>query len=417
MDQRPIGIFDSGVGGLTVARAIIDLLPYESVIYFGDTARYPYGPRSQAEVRRFAEEDMDVLLAEDVKLAVVACNTASAAALDELRAAYPVPVVDVIEPTARAAVRLTRNRSVGVIGTAGTIGSGRYLEAIEATRENVAVTANACAEFVEFVERGETTGKTILDLAAGYLAPLVEAEVDTLILGCTHYPLLTGVLSYILGPDVFLVSSAEWTAREVFAELTQADLHADFGAQPRHRFLSSGDSEPPPEPVPVYGPAGWAERMAGFIMAEAPPVIEEAFQVHELRDRERVRLGPLDLTAVATFHSVETYGVRASAPGATLAYSADSGPCDALYDLADGADLFLCEASWMERPDGARSIHMTPSLAGEWAARSDVRRLVLTHLRPGADPERAAELARLACACRVDVAAEGTTFELDGTSR
>src|SRR6266498_2684460 len=139
MDQRPIGIFDSGVGGLTAAR-------------------------------------------------------------DELRAAYPVPVVDVIEPTARAAVRLTRNRSVGVIGTAGTIGSGRYLEAIEATRENVAVTANACAEFVEFVERGETTGKTILDLAAGYLAPLVEAEVDTLILGCTHYPLLTGVLSYILGP-------------------------------------------------------------------------------------------------------------------------------------------------------------------------------------------------------------------------
>jgi glutamate racemase len=243
MDQRPIGIFDSGVGGLTVARAIIDLLPYESVIYFGDTARYPYGPRSQAEVRRFAEEIMDLLLAEDVKLVVVACNTASAAALDELRAAYPVPVVDVIEPTARAAVRLTRNRSVGVIGTVGTIGSGRYLQAIEATRENVAVTANACAEFVEFVERGETTGKAILDLAEGYLAPLVEAEVDTLILGCTHYPLLTGVLSYILGPDVFLVSSAEWTAREVFAELTRADLHAEFGSSPRHRFLSSGDPE------------------------------------------------------------------------------------------------------------------------------------------------------------------------------
>jgi glutamate racemase len=149
----------------------------------------------------------------------------------------------VIEPTARAAVRLTRNRSIGVIGTVGTIGSGRYLQAIEATRENVAVTANACAEFVDFVERGETTGKAILDLASGYLAPLIEAEVDTLILGCTHYPLLTGVLSYLLGPDVFLVSSAEWTAREVFAELTRADLHADFGAEPRHRFLSSGDPE------------------------------------------------------------------------------------------------------------------------------------------------------------------------------
>jgi glutamate racemase len=243
MDQRPIGIFDSGVGGLTVARAIIDLLPYESVIYFGDTARYPYGPRSQREVRRFAREIMDVLLAEDVKLAVVACNTASAAALDHLRAAYPVPVVDVIEPTARAAVRLTRNRSLGVIGTVGAIGSGRYLEAIDATRENVSVTSNACPEFVEFVERGETTGKAVLELAESYLTPLVEADVDTLILGCTHYPLLTGVLSYLLGPDVFLVSSAEWTAREVFAELTRADLHAPFGALPNHRFLSSGDPE------------------------------------------------------------------------------------------------------------------------------------------------------------------------------
>jgi glutamate racemase len=243
MDQRPIGIFDSGVGGLTVARSILDLLPYESVIYFGDTARYPYGPRPQAEVRGFAKEIMDVLLAEDVKLVVVACNSASAAALDELRASYPVPVVDVIEPTAQAAVRLTRNRSVGVIGTVGTIGSGRYLEAIEATRENVDVTARACPRLVEFVERGETAGQAILDLTAGYLAPLVEAEVDTLILGCTHYPLLTGVLSYLLGPDVFLVSSAEWTARQVFAELTRADLHAPFGAEPRHRFLASGDPE------------------------------------------------------------------------------------------------------------------------------------------------------------------------------
>src|SRR5919199_184504 len=162
MDPRPIGIFDSGVGGLTVARAIIDLLPHESVIYFGDTARGPYGPRSQAEVRRFAEQIMDLLLGEDVKLAVVACNTASAAALDELRAAYPIPVVDVIEPAVRAAVRLTRNRSVGVIGTVGTISSGRYLEAVSETNENVRVTAQACPRFVEFVERGETTGPTIL---------------------------------------------------------------------------------------------------------------------------------------------------------------------------------------------------------------------------------------------------------------
>jgi ribonuclease BN (tRNA processing enzyme) len=180
--------------------------------------------------------------------------------------------------------------------------------------------------------------------------------------------------------------------------------------------LRYGDYDPPPEPVPVYGPAGWAERMAGFIKAEAPPVIEEAFQVHELRDRERVRLGPLDLTAVATVHSVETYGVRASVAGATLAYSADSGPCDALAELADSADLFLCEASWMDWPEGANPIHMTPALAGEWAARSGARRLALTHLRPAADSQKAAELARAACACDVDVATEGTIFELDGAS-
>jgi ribonuclease BN (tRNA processing enzyme) len=180
--------------------------------------------------------------------------------------------------------------------------------------------------------------------------------------------------------------------------------------------LRYGDYDPPPRPVPVYGPAGWAERMTGFIEAEAPPVIEEAFEVHELRDRERVRLGPLDLTAVATVHSVETYGVRASAPGETLAYSADSGPCDALSELADSAGLFLCEASWMEWPEGANPIHMTPALAGEWAARSGARRLVLTHLRAGADAQKAAELARAACACQVDLASEGATFELGGVT-
>jgi glutamate racemase len=243
MDARPIGIFDSGVGGLTVARAVIDLLPHESVIYFGDTARFPYGPRSQAQVRRFAEEIMDLLVAEDVKLAVVACNSASAAAFDELRAAYPLPVVEVIEPAVRAAVRLTRNRTVGLIGTEGTISSGRYREAIEETHENVTLVAQACPRFVEYVERGETTGPDILDLARGYLAPLLAAEVDTLILGCTHYPLLTGVIGYLVGPDVFLVNSAEWVARSVFAELTRADLHAPYGARPVHRFLASGDPD------------------------------------------------------------------------------------------------------------------------------------------------------------------------------
>jgi ribonuclease BN (tRNA processing enzyme) len=156
--------------------------------------------------------------------------------------------------------------------------------------------------------------------------------------------------------------------------------------------------------------------VTGFIKAESQPAIEEAFQVHELHDRERVSLGPLDLTAVGTAHGVETYGVRASAPGVTLAYSADSGPCDALLELADSADLFLCEASWMGWPEGANPIHMTPELAGEWSARAGARRLVLTHLRPGADPQAAVELAHAACICQVELATEGASFELDGAS-
>jgi glutamate racemase len=206
-----------------------------------------------------------------VKLAVVACNSASAAAFDELRAAYPLPVVEVIEPAVRAAVRLTRNRTVGLIGTEGTIGSGRYREAIEETHENVTLVAQACPRFVEYVERGETTGQAILDVAAGYLAPLMAAEVDTLILGCTHYPLLTGVIGYLVGPDVFLVNSAEWVARSVFAELTRADLHAPYGARPRHRFLASGD---PDEfrrlGARFLGPeVGAVERVLAHIRAEA----------------------------------------------------------------------------------------------------------------------------------------------------
>jgi ribonuclease BN (tRNA processing enzyme) len=237
---------------------------------------------------------------------------------------------------------------------------------------------------------------------SGYLVEAVSGERHARVWIDTG----SGTLANLLRYTSLLELDAIWLSH----------LHVDHMSDlpVAYYALRYGDYDPPPEPVPVYGPAGWAERMAGFIKAEAPPEIEEAFQVHELRDRERVRLGPLDLTAVATVHSVETYGVRASAAGATLAYSADSGPCDALSELADGVDLFLCEASWIKSPEGANPIHMTPTLAGEWAARSGARRLVLTHLRAGTDPGAAVELARAGCACPVDLAVEGANFELYG---
>lgn len=243
MTAPPIGIFDSGVGGLTVARAVIDLLPHESVVYFGDTARFPYGPKPQAEVRRYALESLALLLDYGVKLVVVACNTASAAALDELRAASPVPVVEVIGPAVWAAARLTRSKRVGVIGTAGTIASERYQQLLARADATVEVHARPCPRFVDLVERGETTGPQVLALAQDYLGALQTAAVDTLVLGCTHYPLLTGAIGYVMGPDVLLVSSAEWTAREVFSVLTRSQCLAPYGTEAAHRFLSSGDPE------------------------------------------------------------------------------------------------------------------------------------------------------------------------------
>jgi glutamate racemase len=241
MDPRPIGVFDSGVGGLTVVRAIIDLVPREQVVYFGDTARGPYGPLERDAVRTFASEISAYLVAQDVKLLVVACNSASSAGLDRVRAEHAdVPVIEVIDPAVRAAVKVTRNRRVGVIGTALTIASGAYERALATTHENVTMIGRACPRFVEFVERGETAGPEIIGLAREYLDPLVAEDIDTLILGCTHYPLLTGVLHYVMGHDVALISSAEETAKDVFAELAARDGFRS-GPEPRHRFVSSGD--------------------------------------------------------------------------------------------------------------------------------------------------------------------------------
>jgi len=219
-NSRPIGMFDSGFGGLTVARALIDLLPGEDLVYLGDTGRYPYGPRPLDEVRRFAHQITRHLVdGYDVKLLVVACNTAAAAALDELAEDVDIPVVGVIDPGVRSLVAATRTGRVGVIGTVGTIASGAYQEAVAALAPDVELTCAACPGFVEFVERGDTTSDQVIVLAERLLAPVRDAKVDTLLLGCTHYPYLARTISDVMGRDVVLVSSADETAFQVRALL------------------------------------------------------------------------------------------------------------------------------------------------------------------------------------------------------
>jgi glutamate racemase len=234
-------MFDSGVGGLTVARAVIDLLPHEDLVYFGDTARCPYGPRPVQEVRTFALDIMDALVAEDVKLLVVACNSAASAALAEARHRYSVPIISVIEPGMRAGIEATRNRRVAVIGTEATIASGSYDDALASTRANVTLFSRACPRFVDFVERGETASEALFGVAEQYLAPLRDAHVDTVILGCTHYPLLSGVIQEVMGPGVVLISSAEATAREVFAKLHEDGMLNRRSGLGAHRFISSSE--------------------------------------------------------------------------------------------------------------------------------------------------------------------------------
>ena len=243
VDDRPIGMFDSGFGGLTVARAAIDLLPHEDFVYVGDTGRYPYGPRPLDEVRAYAHEIARYLVeAHDVKMVVVACNTASAAALDELREALPVPVLGVIDPGVRAVVAATRVARVGVIATVGTVRSGAYQRAVAAVGPQVALTIAACPGFVEFVERDEVDTDQVRVLAERLLEPVRRDGVDTLLLGCTHYPFLARTIADVMGRDVVLVSSADETAFEVRARLERCRLGRAPSCRPaRHRFLSSGD--------------------------------------------------------------------------------------------------------------------------------------------------------------------------------
>ncbi len=246
MNNAPIGIFDSGVGGLTVARAIIDQLPNESIIYLGDTANTPYGPKPLNEVRSLAISVMDRLVDEGVKLLVIACNTASAAVLRDARERYTegrgIEIVEVIQPAVRRAVAASRNGKVGVIGTNATINSRAYDDAFAAAVE-LSVTSVACPEFVDYVERGITSGAELISLAETYLEPIKESKADTLVLGCTHYPLLTGAISYVMGDQVTLVSSAEETAKDVYRTLLAHNLLRTETTKPTLRFQATGDAQ------------------------------------------------------------------------------------------------------------------------------------------------------------------------------
>ncbi len=260
--DAPIGVFDSGVGGLTVARAIADQLPHERMRYVGDTAHGPYGPLPIAQIRSHALAVADDLVGSGVKLLVIACNTASAACLADARERYCIPVVEVVRPAVRRAVAATRSGRVGVIGTQATIRSRAYDDAFAAAPQ-VKVTGVACPRFVDFVERGMTSGRQMLGLAQSYLEPLQRAGVDTLVLACTHYPLLTGVLQIVMGDGVTLVSSAEETAQDVLRVLSEAELLRAEVQEPEHVFTATGD------PVSF---ARLARRFLGPLVTATAPV-------------------------------------------------------------------------------------------------------------------------------------------------
>jgi len=240
MNKAPLGVFDSGIGGLTVARALFERLPRESVIYFGDTARVPYGPKSPDTVRRYSGEILNFLLGRGVKAVVVACNTSTAHALPYLKERSSVPVIGVIEPGARAAVAATTTGTIGVIGTAGTVASGAYERAIKVLRPDAKVHSQACPLFVPLVEEGWFEHPAAELIAREYLEPLKRARIDVLVLGCTHYPLLKPLLSRVMGPEVRLVDSAEETAKTVSQELERLGLLAN-GGNHEHRFVVSDD--------------------------------------------------------------------------------------------------------------------------------------------------------------------------------
>jgi glutamate racemase len=237
--SAPIGVFDSGIGGLTVVREIMRQLPNESIIYFGDTARVPYGPKSPETVVRYSREITSFLRDQGVKAIVVACNTATAHALPTLRAEYDLPIIGVIEPGSRAAARATKSGVVGVIGTQGTINSRAYERAIAAERPDTRITARACPLFVPLVEEGWLNTEATTLIAQEYLRPFFEDQIDTLVLGCTHYPLLKRVIGEVIGRPIRLIDSAEETAAETATVLREQALEQSNGSKPTYRFIAS----------------------------------------------------------------------------------------------------------------------------------------------------------------------------------
>lgn len=241
--NKPIGVFDSGIGGLTVVKEIFRQLPNEEIVYFGDTARFPYGTRSPERVRALSLNNSRFLLDFDVKIIVVACNTASSVALDILQERLPVPVIGVVKPGSLSAARATRNGKIGIIGTTATVASGSYQRELKALNEQISTIAVACPLFVSLAEEGWTMGPIVRMVAEAYLADLRLSGIDTLILGCTHYPLLSGVISETLGEKVKLIDSAEATIKDIARILTEEGLLRQVGTPPSHRFIVSDSTE------------------------------------------------------------------------------------------------------------------------------------------------------------------------------
>ncbi|MGP4062506.1 glutamate racemase [Halobacillus sp. H74] len=242
--KQPIGVIDSGVGGLTVARELMRQLPRERFIYLGDTKRCPYGPRSEEEVRAYTWQMVNHLLGKDIKMLVIACNTATAYTLEELQEELPVPVIGVIEPGARAAIKVSQNKRIGVIGTEGTIQSKAYPEALKSIDQAIRVNDLACPPFVPMVEEGILTGKKAQGIVSRTLQPLKEMNhIDTLILGCTHYPLIKDLVQEEMGNHIQVISSGEETAREASLILAYHKALDTYDTPPEHEFYTTGDME------------------------------------------------------------------------------------------------------------------------------------------------------------------------------